>query len=341
MRLLYVSRTNGVHDLRFLDGWKASGATTASLAIDSPHGTATSVLASINRFQPNVVQVGPLTWPGPAVVAAWNGPLIATSWGFDLLQEVQQSAASRDAARQVLKRADVLLVDNDAIGSRSIELGADPASLIQFPWGLDPKWLAQPTRVKRTAERTVFLTTRRHEGLYRTHDILDAFILSADGEHRSELWIANVGSQTNKLHRRAADSPFRDRIRFLGEQSQDELRDLFSQADVYVTASSVDGSSVSLLEAMVSGVTVLASRIPGNAQWVTAKTGFGFEMGNVAELANCMKSFTHGLLDSEAARRSRNASGLVRERANWERTIDRFPSIAQLALDRRRSRMAV
>ncbi len=60
----------------------------------------------------------------------------------------------------------------------------------------------------------------------------------------------------------------------------------FRSADLYISGTYSDGSSVSLMEALASGVPVLISNIPGNREWVQPeREGWLFPAGNSAEIA--------------------------------------------------------
>jgi glycosyltransferase involved in cell wall biosynthesis len=98
----------------------------------------------------------------------------------------------------------------------------------------------------------------------------------------------------------------------------------YAAADVYVSASEVDGTSVSLLEAMASRRAVVVSDIAGNREWVEpGRNGVLFPVGDAALLARA-------LLDvaalPDAARRGWGEQGRsqVLLRADWERNAARL-----------------
>jgi len=80
-----------------------------------------------------------------------------------------------------------------------------------------------------------------------------------------------------------------DRVTFPGLVKQSELPDFYRTADLYLSASHSDGTSISLLEAMGCGRPVLVSDIPGNKEWVTpGKNGWLFPDGNVEALSQAI-----------------------------------------------------
>jgi glycosyltransferase involved in cell wall biosynthesis len=340
MRVLYVGRGHVGHDARFADAWRASG---AEVTVIEAAGLADEELAAaIAAAAPDVVQTGPVTEPGARVARLWGGPLIATSWSFDVLHDVEADAAARADAIATLRRADLILVDNDGPQRAAIALGAPADRIVQFPWGVDARWFTPDPRPLRPAGQTVFFSTRRHEPIYRVGDVVEAFLRVAPAHAGIRLRLAGGGSLHADLRALAEGAEGGGRIEFLGEVAHGDLPALYATADVYVSTSSVDGSSVSLLEAMAGARPVVVSRIEGNAQWVTGQTGFDYELGDVAGLAALLDGFaTEGSTVREAApARVAAATALVRERADWGATVRTFPRLAERAIDGARKRGA-
>ena len=121
-------------------------------------------------------------------------------------------------------------------------------------------------------------------------------------------------------------------VYYAGVIDQKSLPDHYGSADLYLTASRSDGSSVSLLEAMACGLPVIASNIPGNLEWVELwRNGWLFEDGDVAALAQTIlgAASESGIWQkySEAARRT------VSQRANWLVNALKLTEAYQLALE--------
>jgi glycosyltransferase involved in cell wall biosynthesis len=261
--------------------------------------------------------------------------MIGTSWGFDVLDETRLDPDRAQRASEVLKRCDLVFVDNDAPQREVIALGADPTRIVQFPWGLSADWFAGPApNVPLTGPYVTFLSTRRHEPVYRVGDIVDAFLEVAATHSHARLEIAGSGSLTSGYREAVAIRGLQSQVSFLGELTPGDLRDQYRAADVYVTASSVDGTSVSLLEAMASGRCVVASRIEGNAQWVDDSTGFHFQCGDIEALSGIMSGLLRDSNEVRVGAQARADAARVRveQKANWPRTVDQFSGFARQAI---------
>lgn len=88
-----------------------------------------------------------------------------------------------------------------------------------------------------------------------------------------------------------------ERIRLLNYVSGDALRELLTNAMLFVLPSDLEGLSLALLDAMAAGVCVLASDIPENIE-VIQDAGFTFRRGDVHDLERMLRLLTH----DEAAR---------------------------------------
>lgn len=328
-----------MHDRRFVEAWKTAGFEVSTVATEACRdgGPATKALLDqqIQAFRPEIVQVGPVARPAWDLIQVWDGPLIVTSWGFDLLEEIDQELGLAENVCAVLKRANLLFVDNRAARKRATVLGMDESRIVEFPWGLDDHWFSPASRAPiADLSRVTILCTRRHEDIYRVDDVLQSFLSAAADCGNIRLQLVGSGSLTPKLQARANASGLAHRIEFLGEIDHDLLPELYRQADIYVTASQVDGTSVSMLEAMASGAVVVGSLNEGNKQWLSGETGYSFDVGDTTTLTSILVALAKSSPEdvAEARRRAANATSLVAQHANWTKSARRFPDFAQAAV---------
>jgi glycosyltransferase involved in cell wall biosynthesis len=85
-----------------------------------------------------------------------------------------------------------------------------------------------------------------------------------------DLFIAGNGPERARLERLAIEVGVADRVRFLGEVTQQELAEIYTAADAMVLASSREGWANVLLEAMACGTPVIASNVWGTPEVVDA-----------------------------------------------------------------------
>ena len=75
--------------------------------------------------------------------------------------------------------------------------------------------------------------------------------------------IAGDGPDRQTLEQQARALNISNRVKFLGYQSQPQVRELLKKSDVFVMSSFAEGVPVVLMEAMAAGVPVVATRIAG------------------------------------------------------------------------------
>jgi len=79
-------------------------------------------------------------------------------------------------------------------------------------------------------------------------------------------------------------------VTFLDGYTQEQLPRILSEADIYVSATSFDGTSISLLEAMASGAFPVVSDIAGNREWLTGRgDSLLFDPNKTLQLTRCLE----------------------------------------------------
>ncbi|MCG8633364.1 MAG: glycosyltransferase [Desulfobacterales bacterium] len=137
-----------------------------------------------------------------------------------------------------------------------------------------------------------FRRVKNHTGLFRAFaQVLDKFpgavlVLIGDGPLRRE------------LETRAAELGITDHVRFAGQS--DRIPDYLRCLDLFALNSKTEGFSYALMEAMSTGIPVVATRVGGNRVLVKeGQSGFLTEEGDAGSLARAMT----GLLADSSLRR--------------------------------------
>lgn len=136
---------------------------------------------------------------------------------------------------------------------------------------------------------------------------------------------AHTDDYVAELKNLAADDA---RIIFAGEQSGDNLAQLFSQAGLFVQPSESEGLSVALLEAMAYGLPVLVSDIPENLE---AVGGYGWSFAN-KDVADLTAKLQQWLDDPKAGQEiAKQAQNRVNSEYNWQNITSSTLKIYQLS----------
>jgi glycosyltransferase involved in cell wall biosynthesis len=159
--------------------------------------------------------------------------------------------------------------------------------------------------------------------------LLDALASGGPELERVRLRLVGSGPLEQSLRAQAARLGIADRVEFLGTRSEREVARILDGADLFVLASVrtpigwMDGIPVALMEAMASGIPVIASRLSGIPELVRdGETGLLAQPGSPADLA---AAFRRLLADpAAAAARASAARELVEREFAIERSADRM-----------------
>ena len=121
--------------------------------------------------------------------------------------------------------------------------------------------------------------------------------IRAIGESRPNtvLWVVGGGSETAHLKALAAELGLKDRVKFFGHQA--EVQPFMQAADCLVCPSLwAEAAGLVNLEALSTGLPVLASRIGGIPEYVDdGQTGLLFAPGDFHELAKLLRQVQDGI----------------------------------------------
>lgn len=355
MRILYFTRDYTPHDHRFLSALAKTGHKIFYLRLekrghtledrplppeveqvswaggqkpfrfsDAP-GLVLGLKRVIRQVKPDLIQSGPIQTA--AFLAACSGfrPLVSMSWGYDLLIDADRDVFWRWLTRYTLQHSAAMIGDCETIRQRAVSFGMPGERVVAFPWGVDLRRFRPDEAPAPGSDAQVFtlLSTRGWEPVYGAELIARAFVRAAQQRPELQLVMPGNGSQSSLLRKIFIDGGVLERVHFPGQVSQADLPRYYRSADLYISASHSDGSSISLLEALACGRPVLVSDIPGNREWVTpGEVGWLFPDGDAPAMAERIQA----ILDQrdQLAEIGRRARCLAEHRADWEKN---FPGL--------------
>lgn len=119
--------------------------------------------------------------------------------------------------------------------------------------------------------------------------LLRAFAQAFKGEPGVALSIGGGGSEGPMLVALAAELGVQDQVHFLGILDRDQVRQTMWDADLFVVSSHQETFSIVLIEAMATGLPVVATRCGGPEEIVEPGTGWLVEPGDPVALAESLK----------------------------------------------------
>jgi L-malate glycosyltransferase len=366
MRVLYLTTGATVHDRRFMAAYASRGHEVAYLRLvpepTTPagflpdgvielswpefggpvDGVATGLEALIAPLCGAIASHGGgLVHAGPLPTAAWlaaraGAPrLVSMSWGSDVLLEAQLDAAVAGRVNEAVTASDLIQCDcGHTAEVLAAHHGADPACVVVFPWGVDTAQFSPRPRANRSwpsdPEAVVVTTFRSWEPVYGVETAVRAFSRAAQRDPHLYLLLGGAGSLAPQIEQAILESDALARIKRFGSTENAEIGKLLAESDVYLSASLSDGTSISLLEAMATGLPVVITDIPCNREWVDAGDGgYLAPAGDSASFADALLALA---CDAEARARMGERNRREAEcRAEWNENVGMlFAALSQL-----------
>ena len=280
----------------------------------------------VRRWRPDLIHAGPVNTAAPLAVALGFRPLLLMPWGSDVLVFPGKSLTTRLIVRHTLRQAALITCDARIVRDRIVQLASYPAEkIVIFPWGIDLERF-QPRATDRERVRAelglgggpVIFMNRTFRPIYGVEYFLRALPSLLARWPDAVVVLAGDGPSKDALISLASDLGLSARIKFVGVVDNALMPGLLNAADVYVSSSLSDGTSISLLEAMACGLPVVLSDLPSNREWVDGgQNGLLVAPRDSQGLADAISR----LLDDPSLRQAmgRRNVEITRERADWDR----------------------
>ena len=228
---------------------------------------------------------------GWATAFAVNTERIIIAYGSDLMLYPYRNIPARITASFGLSQADKLLVDNISGLNNAFRLGfTGQYELTPFGNEIPSSVVNLDKRVKKNGE--TILWVRGSEPVYNIDCFIDALhILDKEIGGSWKVILAGNGTSSAKIKSKFSNASIKNKIDFLGYvKGKDKLMALFKKSSIYVSSSFSDGTSVSLLDAMSYGLTIVVSDFINNQFWIkNGYNGYLFDPNNPKELANILQ----------------------------------------------------
>ena len=282
----------------------------------------------IAKIQPDILHAGPIQTVGLIAVLTKFHPLLMMSWGFDLMEDVYRNIWWKKITQYVLRKSTFFISDAQVTRNKAVEYGMNPERTIVFPWGVDlehykPMEVVGEQHAAPLQPPLRLFCNRSWEPRYGVDVLAEAFVLAAKSKPNLRLHLLAGGSQEKVIRGILTKGGVIDQVEFKGYIPQKDLPRYYNEADVYISPSHVDGSSVSLMEAMACGLPCLISDIPANKEWVIEdENGWLFPDGDADALATKILRVAENrdTLDEIGA----NARRVAEARADWTKNFQKL-----------------
>jgi Glycosyltransferase len=233
----------------------------------------------------------------PGLIGVCVGSLMGkktavTAHGSDLMIQAKNPLLRR-LIKFTLKRADYVLVVNQTLQEKVLELGVNPDKIYITPNAVDvekfnPQNKEIPTDLEMSSDKAlhsdkpVLLFVGNLVFQKGVKYLLDAKKLM---DTPAEMVLVGDGPLKQELEMKVQNEEINDVV-FMGARR--DVEKIMPSADVFVLPSVSEGSPITILEAMASGLPVVATAVGGITEVINEKVGMVIEPANPQEMATAL-----------------------------------------------------
>jgi glycosyltransferase involved in cell wall biosynthesis len=251
--------------------------------------------------------------PNYGLIAALIGrhPLVISCWGSDVLEPPGKGILQRLRIRFALSRSDLITADGEDLAAAVVGYGIPRNRCLNVPMGVDVKIFSPPSHKE---SPPVVTHLRDLEPIYNPQVCLQALALVAKEEKIRAIMLGE-GSMRKAIESLAASGELE--IQLVPRLCRSDVAKTLKRTAIYVSTSTCDSTSVTLLEAMACGAFPVVTDMPGNREWIEdGVNGYLVPCDDPDYIAKKIVDAIHdsGLLKSAADRNVR----IIHERAVWK-----------------------
>lgn len=159
--------------------------------------------------------------------------------------------------------------------------------------------------------------------------LIDAFADAFKDRKNVFLKIGGYGVLEDELKKLVKEYSMEDRIIFLGSLTQDRVKEEMDNADCFVLSSNYETFGVVLIESLVCGTPVIATKCGGPEDIVDESNGILIDVGDKSALKRAM----HSMYENKNKYDRKLLSGATIERFGEKAFIDRVTTLYNRALE--------
>ena len=235
-----------------------------------------------------------------------------------------------------LRQADALVADGWAAANLPAMLGM-PVQRVDK--GVDAE-LFRPEGADRRAAlglgtKRVVVSVARLVPIKNVRVLVDAFRIVRAGDPDAHLLIVGDGPEARALERQTVDAGVANSVTFAGHVPHEETPDFYRSADVFALSSDFDNSPNVVLEAMASGLPVVATDVGGVREFVDSEGGTIVPARQPEALARAIARYLSNTAQARAAGGWNRARAV--SRFSWRASACRLLEVYSDAIAARRA----
>jgi glycosyltransferase involved in cell wall biosynthesis len=278
----------------------------------------------IDEIRPDLIHAHFITKYGFHLPFFRRIPSIVSAWGDDILVLPRASWAIRQGTACTLRSVNRIYAVSRDIRDRIIcEYAIDPAKVCHVPFGVDPAIFSPETGSQGDGARSLRLfSNRKFYPVYDHETMVEGFALACRTYPEMRLVLKGTGPLEPAIRRQIASVGLQSKISVEHWTSHDDVAGDLRGSDIFISTALSDGSPVSLLEAMATGLACIATSVGGVPEWIADReTGLLIPSRDPGALARAVLTLAR---DPGFRRRlGEKARAEILARGDWQRIMEK------------------
>jgi glycosyltransferase involved in cell wall biosynthesis len=197
-------------------------------------------------------------------------PTVVSAWGDDVLVLPQRSRLLALFTGYVLRQADLVYAVSRNLKRRiESDFGIAEGKVRYLPFGIDTDLFSPGPAAKSEAPVIPVLCNRGFFPVYDIGTLVRGFCRAHGRDGRLRLVLKGDGPEKDAIAALVRSLGLEEVVSFRARSSFAEVPRDYREAAIYVSTARSDGTPVSLLEAMASGLPCIATNVGGVPEWVS------------------------------------------------------------------------
>lgn len=225
------------------------------------------------------------------------------------------------AFKAIWKKASILVANSEGLKNRALKF-MPSAKIDVIPNGVDTECFS-PAQTDQKSQNIKLITVGRLSVTKRVEILIDAIDVLKKQGCKVSLKIVGGGQLLQKLKQIVTEKNLDSIIELTGRIDTEEMPQIYRQNDIFISASKLEGMSNAMLEAMASGLPIIAARCEGTEELI-AENGLVIENAAAEEFAKAIKR----LIDDRQLRSQMSiAAKKQAEKFTWGRIAEQYLKI--------------
>jgi len=222
------------------------------------------------------------------------------------------------AFRAIWKKASALVANSEGLKNRALKF-MPSAEIDVIPNGVELERF-NPAQTTSESQTIRLLTVGRLSVTKRMDILINAVDILKNKGCKILLKIVGGGQTQQKLKQIVNEKKLDNIIEIAGRIDAEDMPRVYRQNNIFISASKLEGMSNAMLEAMASGLPIIAARCEGTEELI-AENGLVIENANAEEIAKAIKK----LIDDRQLRNQMSIAARQRaQQFTWGRIAEQY-----------------